>query len=239
MARKKKEEAQKTRQQLLEAAITQFATRGVANTTLTDIADAAKVTRGAVYWHFTSKSEIFNAIWEQQLPFREIIHDRLSLSENDDPLLVIREKFITALQYIAHEPRQCALLQILYHKCEFNSDMISECEISRRFGFNYESLRVSLEKCISQKLISPQVNVELTLIVFHGFFSGIIKNWLMNKDSFNLYQQAPALVDNILATLHVTRVPPYDDIYGSASGNISPCSQSASISSALTGLPNR
>jgi TetR/AcrR family transcriptional repressor of acrEF/envCD operon len=239
MARKKKEEAQKTRQQLLEAAIMQFATRGVANTTLTDIADAAKVTRGAVYWHFTSKSEIFNAIWEQQLPFREIIHDRLSLSENDDPLLVIREKFITALQYIAHEPRQCALLQILYHKCEFNSDMISECEIRRRIGFNYESLRVSLEKCISQKLISPQVNVELTLIVFHGFFSGIIKNWLMNKDSFNLYQQAPALVDNILATLHVTRVPPYDDIYGSASGNISPCSQSASISSALTGLPNR
>ena len=239
MARKKKEEAQKTRQQLLEAAITQFATRGVANTTLTDIADAAKVTRGAVYWHFTSKSEIFNAIWEQQLPFREIIHDRLSLSENDDPLLVIREKFITALQYIAHEPRQCALLQILYHKCEFNSDMISECEIRRRIGFNYESLRVSLEKCISQKLISPQVNVELTLIVFHGFFSGIIKNWLMNKDSFNLYQQAPALVDNILATLHVTRVPPYDDIYGSASGIISPWSQSASISSALTGLPNR
>ena len=132
MARKKKEEAQKTRQQLLEAAITQFATRGVANTTLTDIADAAKVTRGAVYWHFTSKSEIFNAIWEQQLPFREIIHDRLSLSENDDPLLVIREKFITALQYIAHEPRQCALLQILYHKCEFNSDMISESEIRIR-----------------------------------------------------------------------------------------------------------
>ena len=239
MARKKKEEAQKTRQQLLEAAITQFATRGVANTTLTDIADAAKVTRGAVYWHFTSKSEIFNAIWEQQLPFREIIHDRLSLSENDDPLLVIREKFITALQYIAHEPRQCALLQILYHKCEFNSDMISECEIRRRIGFNYESLRVSLEKCISQKLISPQVNVELTLIVFHGFFSGIIKNWLMNNESFNLYQQAPALVDSILATLPVIRVSPHDDAYSPAPGSISPRAQSASMVCALTGLPNR
>ena len=238
MARKKKEEAQQTRQQLIEAAIGQFATRGVASTTLTDIADAAKVTRGAVYWHFTSKSEIFNAIWEQQLPFREIIHDRLSLSENDDPLLVIREKFITALQYIAHEPRQCALLQILYHKCEFNSDMISECEIRRRIGFNYESLRVSLEKCISQKLISPQVNVELTLIVFHGFFSGIIKNWLMNNDSFNLYQQAPALVDSILATLPVIRVSP-DDAYCSAPGNISPRAQSASMVCALTGLPNR
>ena len=207
MARKKKEDAQKTRQQLIEAAIEQFATRGVTNTTLTDIADAAQVTRGAIYWHFSSKSEIFNAIWEQQLPLRDIIRERLPFTENDDPLRMLREQFIAALQYIAREPRQCALLQILYHKCEFNSDMISECEIRRRIGFNDEYLRATLEKCIARKVISPQVNIDLVLIVFHGFFSGIIKNWLMNSTRFNLYQQAPALVDNILTTLQITRVP--------------------------------
>jgi len=238
MARKKKEEAQQTRQQLIEAAIGQFATRGVASTTLTDIADAAKVTRGAVYWHFNSKAEIFNAIWEQQLPLRDTIRDRLSFSESDDPLLMLREQFITALQYIAHEPRQCALLQILYHKCEFTSDMISENEIRKRIWFNYDFLRVTLENCISQNIVSSQVNVELTMIVFHGFFSGIIKNWLMNTDSFNLYQQAPALVDSILATLPVLRVSPRDD-YSSAPGNISPRAQSASMVCALVGLPNR
>ncbi|WP_072015511.1 acrEF/envCD operon transcriptional regulator [Enterobacter sp. UCD-UG_FMILLET] len=239
MARKKKEEAQQTRQQLIEAAIGQFATRGVASTTLTDIADAAKVTRGAIYWHFTSKSEIFNAIWEQQLPLRDMIHDRLSLSDSDDPLLKLREQFITALQYIANEPRQCALLQILYHKCEFSSDMISEREIRTRIGLNDDTLRAALETCISRNIISPQVNVDLTLIVFHGFFSGIIKNWLMNNDSFNLHQQAPALVDSILATLPVIRVSPDEGGYCSAPGNISPRAQSASMVCALTGLPSR
>ncbi|KVI51036.1 transcriptional regulator [Enterobacter cloacae subsp. cloacae] len=239
MARKKKAEAQQTRQQLIEAAIGQFATRGVTNTTLTDIADAAKVTRGAVCWHFTSKTEIFNAIWEQQLPLRDLIRDRLSLSEKDDPLLMLREQFITALQYIAHEPRQCALLQILYHKCEFTSDMVSEYEIRKRIGFNNDFLRATLERCISRNIISSQVNVDLTLIVFHGFFSGIIKNWLMNNDSFNLYQQAPALVDNILATLPVMRVSPREEAYDSVSGKISPCSQSASMVCALTGFPNK
>ena len=82
------------------------------------------------------------------------------------------------------------------------------------------------------------MNVDLTLIVFHGFFSGIIKNWLMNNDSFNLYQQAPALVDSILATLPIVRVSPHDD-YSSAPGNISPRAHSASTVCALTGLPNR
>jgi len=215
MARKKKEEAEKTRQLLIDAAIGQFATRGVANTTLTDIADAAQVTRGAVYWHFSSKAEIFNAIWEQQLPLRDIIAERLSLSEIHDPLLKLREQFITGLQYIAHDPRQCALLQILYHKCEFNSDIISECEIRKRIGFSDENLRNTLEKCSVRNIISPEVNIDLAVIVFHGFFSGIIKNWLMNSYSFNLYQQAPALVDNIMATLHITRVPPV--IYDAAS----------------------
>lgn len=197
------------------------------------------MTRGAVYWHFTSKTEIFNAIWEQQLPLRDLIRDRLSLSEKDDPLLMLREQFITALQYIAHEPRQCALLQILYHKCEFTSDMVSEYEIRKRIGFNNDFLRATLERCISRNIISSQVNVDLTLIVFHGFFSGIIKNWLMNNDSFNLYQQAPALVDNILATLPVMRVSPREEAYDSVSGKISPCSQSASMVCALTGFPNK
>ena len=73
MARKKKEEAQQTRQQLIEAAIGQFATRGVASTTLTDIADAAKVTRGAIYWHFTSKTEIFNFLYIPKVPYAKIL----------------------------------------------------------------------------------------------------------------------------------------------------------------------
>ena len=117
--------------------------------------------------------------------------------------------------------------------------MISEREIRKRIGFNDDTLRAALETCISRNIISPQVNVDLTLIVFHGFFSGIIKNWLMNNDSFNLYQQAPALVDSILATLPVIRVSPDGGAYCSAPGNISPRAQSASMVCALTGLPNR
>ncbi|ASV57170.1 Transcription repressor of multidrug efflux pump acrAB operon, TetR (AcrR) family [Lelliottia jeotgali] len=208
MARKTKEDAQKTRQKLIEAAIVEFSTRGVASTTLTDIAEAAGVTRGAIYWHFSSKSEIFNAIWDQQLPLCDLIFDQLSLTNNDDPLCVLRERFIAALQYISRTPRQRALLQILYHKCEFNNEMTSECEIRRRIGFNYDNVRMLLEKGLAWGIISPQMNIDLTLIVFHGFFSGLIKNWLMNSENYNLYQQAPALVDNILATLNITRVPP-------------------------------
>ncbi|ELD9861678.1 multidrug efflux transporter transcriptional repressor AcrS, partial [Escherichia coli] len=56
MAKRTKAEALKTRQELIETAIAQFAQHGVSKTTLNDIADAANVTRGAIYWHFENKT---------------------------------------------------------------------------------------------------------------------------------------------------------------------------------------
>ena len=79
MPRRTKEDALKTRQLLIESAIQQFALRGVTSTTLADIADAAGVTRGAVYWHFASKAELFNEMWQQQLPLRDLLQHEFNL----------------------------------------------------------------------------------------------------------------------------------------------------------------
>lgn len=201
MARRTKEEALQTRQMLLNAAIEQFAWRGFSSTTLTDIADAAGVTRGAVYWHFSSKSELFNAMWQEQSPLRELTYDKLIQLDDSNPLEKLRNKFIIGLQYIAENPKQRALMQILYHKCEFSSEMMSETEIRRKIGFNYDFMRSELQMCVRNKILPVDTNIEITLIILHSAFSGIIKNWLMDPQQFDLYQQAPLLVDNIMAIL--------------------------------------
>jgi TetR/AcrR family transcriptional repressor of acrEF/envCD operon len=202
MARKTKADALVTRQRLIDSAIEQFALRGVSNTTLTDVADAAGVTRGAVYWHFSSKAELFNEMWKLQLPLRDIIQHTLIHDEKENALAWLRELFITALQYISTTPKQRALMQILYHKCEFNKEMMTEEEIRQRLCFSYENMRKTVIQCISQGSLPADTNVEITLVVLHSFFSGVLKNWLLFPERINLYQQAPELVDNIMATLH-------------------------------------
>lgn len=62
MVRRTKEEAQETRSQILQAAEQAFYERGVARTTLADIAALAGVTRGAIYWHFSNKSDLLQAL---------------------------------------------------------------------------------------------------------------------------------------------------------------------------------
>jgi TetR/AcrR family transcriptional repressor of acrEF/envCD operon len=202
MARKTKADALVTRQLLIDTAIEQFASRGVSNTTLTDIADAACVTRGAIYWHFSSKAELFNEIWKLQIPLRDIIHHKMIHDEKENALAWLREAFVAALQYISENPKQRALMQILYHKCEFNNEMMPEAEIRQHLCFSYDNMRKIVELCVRQGSLPANTHIEITLVILHSFFSGVLKNWLLFPERINLYQQAPELVDNIMATLH-------------------------------------
>src|SRR6478735_4413225 len=72
MARRTKEEALATRHKLLDAAEHLFQAQGVSRTSLQDIARRVGATRGAVYWHFKDKADLFNAMMERvTLPLEE------------------------------------------------------------------------------------------------------------------------------------------------------------------------
>ncbi len=168
MAKRTKAEALKTRQELIETAIAQFAQRGVSKTTLNDIADAANVTRGAIYWHFENKTQLFNEMWLQQPSLRELIQDHLTAGLEHDPFQQLREKLIVGLQYIAKIPRQQALLKILYHKCEFNDEMLAEGVIREKMGFNPQTLREVLQACLQQGCIANNLDLDVVMIIIDG-----------------------------------------------------------------------
>lgn len=67
MARKTKDEAERTRERILASALALFVKNGYENTTLTDVAARLKMTKGAVYWHFSSKEKLLVAIVDEML----------------------------------------------------------------------------------------------------------------------------------------------------------------------------
>ena len=67
MARKRKEDAEKTRTRILSSALSLFARKGYERTTFTDIAARLKMTKGAVYWHFESKEALLIALVDEML----------------------------------------------------------------------------------------------------------------------------------------------------------------------------
>ena len=65
MARRTKEEAERTRTRILANALSLFTKKGYDHTTFTDIAARLKMTKGAVYWHFESKQALLIAIIDE------------------------------------------------------------------------------------------------------------------------------------------------------------------------------
>jgi len=125
MARKTKLQALETRQQILDAAVQEFSARGVASTSLTDIANAAGVTRGAIYWHFKNKVELFNGVWEECESQMHSLELEYQTKFPNNPLRVLREILIYFLRATVNNPRRRALMEIIFHKCEFVGEMTS------------------------------------------------------------------------------------------------------------------
>lgn len=64
--RRTKAQAAATRQHILDTALVLFDEAGYVETSLSMIARAADVTRGAIYWHFHNKEEILEALADAQ-----------------------------------------------------------------------------------------------------------------------------------------------------------------------------
>lgn len=72
MARKSKEEAEKTRQAVIDAALDVFSEKGYAKATFDEIAARAGFTKGAVYWYFRNKADLVAALISEYMERKRI-----------------------------------------------------------------------------------------------------------------------------------------------------------------------
>jgi len=79
--RRTKSEAESTRKSILQAALTVFSKKCYHSTTLEEIAECAKMTRGAVYWHFKNKEDLLNNLLDD---FEISLSEKIQSFKNDN-----------------------------------------------------------------------------------------------------------------------------------------------------------
>ncbi|MDB6145652.1 MAG: Transcription repressor of multidrug efflux pump acrAB operon, TetR (AcrR) family [Pseudomonas sp.] len=205
MVRRTKEEAQETRSQILEAAEKAFYERGVARTTLADIAALAGVTRGAIYWHFSNKADLVQAMLDSlHEPLEEMARASESADEVD-PLGCMRKLLINLFHQVALDPKTRRINEILFHKCEFTDEM---CDMRRQrqtaaLDCN-DRIGLALSNAVRQGQLPANLDVVRAAICLHAFIDGILGQWLLIPDSFGLSQDAERLVDTGLDMLRLS-----------------------------------
>ncbi|MET1080601.1 MAG: TetR family transcriptional regulator [Pseudomonas sp.] len=192
--RRTKEDAEKTRHALLAAAEQLFLERGVAHTSLEQIARAAQLTRGAVYWHFQNKADLFHALLEQVRLPPEQLTERLCACLDLDPLTTLRDLCVEAIENLVRDEQKRRIFTILLHRCEF-TDELREAE-TRHHAFIaqfidlteqlFERVRVRLRPGLSPRLASRALHAQII---------GLFTDWTRDPDLFDPLQDAAALID--------------------------------------------
>ncbi len=196
MVRRTKDEAQETRNRILDAAEQLFSEHGVSRTSLEDIAQAAGVTRGAIYWHFKDKSDLFAAMVNRVTLPMEAMVARSSDDTVDDPLASLKECAVTALKRTATDPQCQRVFDVVTHKCEYLGEMAG---VKRRISSIQKGCvdraEQTIRNAIKRGLLSAGVNPRLAAIGLDAMLSGLISNWLTNNDYVALERQAEAMID--------------------------------------------
>jgi len=175
--RRTKEESEQTRRQIISAARRTFARQGVTRTTLEDVARAAGVTRGAIYWHFAGKTDLFFAMREQvSLPTIDTGYAS-SATDAADPL-GSAERFLRGVIASLEDPAARETFRIMTFKCEYVGELDRQrtrcSELTGKLAQVYHRARRARQL---RPGLSPGVAASATC----SFLVGLVRMWLMDS----------------------------------------------------------
>ena len=186
MARSTKQEALATRNRLLDAAEVLFQAQGVSQTSLQQIAQQAGATRGAIYWHFKDKADLFNAMMERvKLPLEAA--GQAAVATPGDPIGEIVHRLVAALDLMTSDAQVRRVLEVATHQVEYTSEMASvrQRHLSVRNECIHDFQKAFRLAARRERLRLP-VPASVAAQGLHALITGVIQNWLLDPTAFDL-----------------------------------------------------
>ena len=194
--RRTKKESERTRQDILAAARKVFARQGVTRTTFEEIAASAGVTRGAIYWHFADKTELFFAMREQvAVPMIDQIDLALLHSDGSDPLAGVERFLRGILRALESDPAARRTFQIMGFKCEYVGELQRELGLQRlRCSELVSKLTQTYGRARRAGQLRAGLRPSMAALETCSFVIGLTRLWLLDAKGSLLRRVARRLI---------------------------------------------
>lgn len=197
--RRTKEDAALTRETVLDAALAVFSRQGYTATTLDDIAQEAGVTRGAIYWHFGGKAELYNALLEERFA-RAFAGMAKLLAEPGTPLQIVRRLLVWQMVLIEEDAEYRDVMELTLFKTAVTPDLAEG--LKHKVKATQQMLR-QLSKLFRQAVkageVRQKIDSDSAALAALGLTTGLTSLWLLNPSSFSIKARAPEIVDLFLS----------------------------------------
>ena len=201
MARKTKAEAQGTRNRILDAAEAVFHERGVAHASLDQIAQAAGVTRGAIYWHFKSKADLYNTLTDE-LSARGAELVQQAVAEGGTLPEILRRVFVRQCALIEEDKEARAVMELTMFKTGLDPDLQAGHRKQVKAGNALlEGITSAMQQGIDMGILRNDLDPADMARAFIAFENGAIQLWLSTPRSFSLKTSAESFADILIAGL--------------------------------------
>lgn len=198
--RRTKEDAAKTRAALLASAERLFLANGVTQTSLSQIACDAGVTRGAVYWHFENKADLLNQLLDQVRLPPEKMMQRSSDYSSKHPLRSLRDLCIERLKALAIDEQKRRVMKILLHRCEFTDELMAT-ETHHNLLINQLINQCEQILASNIEILQPGVTPRIAAISLHALIIGLFTDWTRNPQLFDPIVDSGPLIDPLFRGL--------------------------------------
>lgn len=174
MARKTKEDTLKTVAAILDAAEAVFIKHGVAKATVAQIAEAADVSKGAVYGHFKNKIEVCVAVCVRGLePLQSVIQSVKTLKTS--PLEALYHLGVEYVRLFFDSVSFRNTGDILYSKCENSPEFAPVQLIRHRWEKKaFQTTEGLIRKAIACGELPAGTNPNMSNIYLHSVVDGLI-----------------------------------------------------------------
>lgn len=199
--RRTKEEAAVTRATLLKTALSVFSAKGYAAATLDDVAKAAKVTRGAIYWHFKSKADLYNTL-TQELSARGATVVQQAVAEGGTLIEILRRVFVRQCALIEEDKEARAVMELALFKTGLDPELQAGRKKQLEAGNALvEGIADAMRQGIAQGVLRKDMDPVDMARAFIAFENGAIQLWLASPKSFSLKVSAESFADILISGL--------------------------------------
>lgn len=163
----------------------------ICEVSLNNVAQAAGVTRGAIYWHFKNKTDLFDAVCQRvKTPIGQLVEE-VADEKTANPLEQLLIKGADFRRSVVENAALRKVMTIIYHRCEITDDKDPILLYQRGWLIHgRESSKRMLSNAMAKNQLPKDLDLRLAAILLHSIFNGMMNSWLLMPESFDLVEDA-------------------------------------------------
>lgn len=191
--RRTKEEAAQTRQELLEASLSIFSQQGYAAARLEDIAEAAGVTRGAIYHHFGSKADLFLALIDEAAALGSAAVQQ-AIGGGGSFLEITQRVLVRTMSLLEQNRRFREVMALMLFKTGGSPELQALEQLRRdQARTQVEQLAGFFQAGIEQGSLRADLDPSTGARALLAYQNGLAQLWLSNPEAFSIEADADHL----------------------------------------------